>query len=102
MLIAPQLVARFKTIQPSLANLFQSLGPANCTLHAVPLLSLDELRDVMFYSSKLLKQPLSVLSGLSKQLWEPRKVRDEPRRSLIDLYTVLPKAKSETCLCEVR
>jgi hypothetical protein len=95
MLVAPKLVARFKAIRPSLANLFQSLGPANCTLHAVPLLSIDELRDVMFYSSKLLRQPASVLGVLSKQLWEPRKFPDEPRRSLIDLYTVLPKAKSE-------
>jgi len=95
MLVAPKLVARFKTIQPSLANLFKSLGPANCTLHAVPLLSTDELRAVIFYSSKLLKQPASVLGGLSKQLWEPRKFPDEPRRILIDLYTVLPKAKSE-------
>jgi hypothetical protein len=51
----------------------------------------------MFYSSKLLKQPPSVLRGLSKRLWEPRKLPDEPRKSLldIDLYTVLPKAKSE-------
>jgi hypothetical protein len=95
MLIAPTLVDRFKAIRPSLANLFKSLGPANCTLHAVPLLSIDELRAVMFYSSKLLKQPASVLGRLSKQLWEPRKFPDEPRRSLIDLYTVLPKAKSE-------
>ena len=62
MLIAPKLVARFKTIEPSLANLFQSLGPANCTLHAVPLLSIDELRDVIF-SSKLPRQPSSVLGG---------------------------------------
>jgi hypothetical protein len=67
MLVAPTLAARFKTIQPSLANLFQSLGPANCTLHAAPLLSIDELRDAMFYSSKLLKQPPSVLRSLSKQ-----------------------------------
>ena len=95
MLIAPTLVDRFKAIRPSLANLFQNLGPANCTLHAVPLLSTDELRAVIFYSSKLLKQPASVLGGLSKQLWEPRKFPDEPRRILIDLYTVLPKAKSE-------
>jgi hypothetical protein len=67
------------------------------TLHAVPLQCIDELRDVMFYSSKLLKQPASVLGGLSKKLWEPRELPDEPRKSLsdIDLYTVLPKAKSE-------
>jgi hypothetical protein len=32
MLIAPQLVARFKAIAPELARLFQSLGPANCTM----------------------------------------------------------------------
>jgi hypothetical protein len=95
MLMAPTLVDRFKAIRPSLANLFKCLGPANCTLHAVPLLSIDELRDVMFYSSKLLKQPASVLGMLSKQHWEPHKFPDEPRRSLIDLYTVLPKAKSE-------
>ena len=95
MLIAPILVDRFKTIAPKLEPPFQSLGPANCTLHVVPLLFIDELRDVMFYSSKLLEQPASVLGGLSKQLCEPRKFPDEPRRSLIDLYTLLPKAKSE-------
>ena len=51
----------------------------------------------MFYSSKLLKQTASVLGGLSKQHWESGKFPDEPRRSHgdIDLYTVLPKAKSE-------
>jgi hypothetical protein len=97
MLIAPQLVARFNAVAPTLENLFKSLGPANCTLHAVPLQSIDELRNVMFYSSKLLKQPLSVLRGLSKTLWEPRKLPHEPRKSIcdIDLYAALPKAKSE-------
>ena len=97
MLIAPQLVARFKAVAPTLKSLFQSLGTANCTLHAVPLRSIDELRNVMFYSSKLLEQPSSVLRGLSKRLWEPRKLPHEPRQSLsdIDLYAVLPKAKSE-------
>jgi hypothetical protein len=97
MLVAPHLVDRFRVIAPELENLFQSLGTANCTLHAAPLQSIDELRNAMFYSSKLLKQPPSVLRGLSKRLWEPRKLPDEPRKSLldIDLYTVLPKAKSE-------
>jgi len=96
MLVAPHLVDRFKNIARELESLFQSLGPANCTLHAVPLQSIDELRDVMFHSSKLLKQPPSVLGGLSKKLWEPRKFPDEPRSHWdIDLYTVLPKAKSE-------
>jgi hypothetical protein len=97
MLISPALVDRFKAIAPELERLFQSLGPANCALHAVPLLSIDELRAIMFYSSKLLKQPASVLGGLSKQHWESGKFPDEPRRSHcdIDLYTVLPKAKSE-------
>ena len=37
MLIAPQLVARFKAIAPELACLFQSLSPANCTLHTAPI-----------------------------------------------------------------
>src|SRR5439155_41973 len=60
----------------SLRVFFKSLGPANCTLHAAPLRSTDELRNVMFYSSKLLKQP-------------PRSLRN------IDLYTMLPKPKSE-------
>jgi hypothetical protein len=97
MLVAPQLVDRFKAIRPSLANLFQNLGPANCTLHMAPLQTHDDLRRAIFYSSKLLKQPASVLRGLSKTLWEPRKFPDEPRRSHydIDLYTVLPKAKTE-------
>ncbi len=76
MLVAPKLVDRFKAVAPDLENLFQSLGPANRTLHAVPLQSPNELRDVMFYSSKLLK-------------WPPMSLQD------IDLYTVLPKAKSE-------
>ena len=95
MLIAPTLVDRFKAMRPSLANLFKSLGLANCTLHMAPLQTYHDLRRAIFYSSKLLKQPASVLGGLSKQLCEPRKFPDEPRRSLIDLYTVLPKAKSE-------
>ena len=76
MLVAPQLVERFKAIRASLANLFQSLGPANCTLRTASLQTRDDLRRAIFYSSKLLKQP-------------PRSLSD------IDLYTVLPKAKSE-------
>jgi hypothetical protein len=76
MLIAPQLVDRFKAIASGLENFFQNLGPANRTLHAVPLQSPDELRDVMFYSSKLLKRP-------------PISLRD------VDLYTVLPKAQGK-------
>jgi len=40
------------------------------------LQSIDELRDVIFYSSKLLKRP-------------PISLRD------VDLYTVLPKAQGE-------
>ena len=36
-----------------------------------------------------------MLGGLSKKLWEPRKFPDDLRRCDIDLYTVLPKAKSE-------
>ena len=97
MLAAPHLVDRFRAIAPQLESLFKSLGPANCTLHAAPLQSIDELRDVMFYSSKLLAQPTSVLTTLSKQLWEPRKISDKLRQSFcdIDLCTVLPKAKSE-------
>ena len=97
MLIAPQLVARFKAIAPEFACLFRSLSPANCTLHTAPLQTHDDLRRAIFYSSKLLKQPPNVLRGLSERLWEPRKLPDEPRKSLsdIDLYSVLPKAKSE-------
>jgi hypothetical protein len=95
MLVAPKLVARFKAIQPSLANLFQSLGPANCTLHIAPLQTHDDLRRALFYSSKLLRQAPDVLRGLSKQHWESGKFPDEPRRCDIDLYTVLPKAKTE-------
>ena len=76
MLIAPQLVTRFKAIAPQLECLFQSLGTANCTLHVEPLQTNDDLRRAIFYSSKLLKRP-------------PRSLRD------IDLYTVLPKAQSE-------
>jgi hypothetical protein len=97
MLVPPTLIDRFKTIVPQLENLFERLGLANRTLHAAQLQTTDELRDVMFYSSKLLKQPSSVLRGLSKKYWEPRKIPDEARRSVydIDLYNVLPKAKSE-------
>ena len=76
MLIAPQLVTRFKAIAPQLECLVQSLGTANCTLHIEPLQTNDDLRRAIFYSSKLLKRP-------------PRSLRD------IDLYTVLPKAQSE-------
>ena len=38
-----------------------------------------------------------MLRGLSKKLWEPRKLPDQQRQSRcdIDLSTVLPKAKSE-------
>ena len=76
MLVAPQLVDGFKAVRPSLANLFQNLGPANCTLHTAPLQTHSDLRRAIFYSSKLLKRPPMSLSD-------------------IDLYTVLPKAKSE-------
>jgi hypothetical protein len=76
LLVAPTLVHRFRAIKPALEKCFQNLNPANRTLHAVALQSPEELRDVMFYSSKLLK-------------WPPVSLRD------IDLYTVLPKAKSE-------
>ncbi|MGC1180282.1 MAG: hypothetical protein WA884_15000 [Methyloceanibacter sp.] len=76
MLVAPQLVERFEAIRASLANLFQSLGAANCTLRTASLQTRDDLRRAIFYSSKLLKRP-------------PRSLSD------IDLYTVLPKAKSE-------
>jgi hypothetical protein len=76
MLVAPQLVDRVKAVAHELENLFQRLGPATRTLHAAALHSPDELRRVMFYSSKLLKCP-------------PMSLRDT------DLYTVLPKAKSE-------
>ena len=90
MLVAPQLVDRFKAIRPSLATLFQSLGTANCTLHTAPLQTHDDLRRAMFYSSKLLRE-------MSKKLREPWKLSCEPWKSLsdIDLYSVLPKAKSE-------
>jgi len=76
MLVAPQLVDRFKAIRPSLPALFQNLGTANCTLHTAPLQTHDDLRRAMFYSSKLLKRP-------------PQSLID------IDLWRALPKAKSE-------
>ena len=76
MLIPPQLVQRFEAVLPNLEFSFQGLGPANRTLHAVPLQTTDALRNVIFYSSKLLKRP-------------PAGLRD------VDLYTVLPKARSE-------
>jgi hypothetical protein len=95
MLVAPQLVDRFKAIRPSLVNLFQNLGPANCTLHMAPLQTHHDLRRAIFYPSKLLRQPPDVLRGLSKKHWESDEFPDEPRRCDIDLYTVLPKAKSE-------
>ena len=76
MLIPPQLVARFEAARPSLENLSQSLSPANCTLHTVPLQTHADLRREIFYSSKILKRPPMSLSD-------------------IDLYTVLPKARSE-------
>jgi len=97
MLIKPQLVERFEAIRPSLPNLFQGLGRANCTLHTAQLQTHADVRRAIFYSSKLLKQPSNVLRGLSKRHWESGKFPDEPRRRHcdIDLYTVLPKAKSE-------
>jgi hypothetical protein len=76
MVVAPKLVDRFRAIKPTLERYFQDLNPATRTLHAVPLQSPNELRDVMFYSSKLLRCP-------------PMSLRD------IDLYTVMPKAESE-------
>ena len=97
MLISPALVDRFKKIAPELELLFQKMGPANRTLHCAPLQTPDELRDVIFYSSKLLKEPPGVLRQLSKRYRMPPKQPDSPQRSVcdIDLYTVLPKAKSE-------
>jgi hypothetical protein len=40
-LVAPTLVDRFKKIAPELELLFQKMGPANRTLHAAPLKSID-------------------------------------------------------------
>jgi hypothetical protein len=73
------------------------MGSADRTLHCAPLQTPDALRDVMFYSSKLLKEPPGVLRQLSKRYRMPPKQPDSPQRSVcgIDLYTVLPKAKSE-------
>jgi hypothetical protein len=97
MLISPALVDRFKKIAPELELLFQKMGPANRTLHCAPLQTPDELRDVIFYSSKLLKEPPGVLRQLSKRYRMPPKQPDSPQRSVsdIDLYAVLPKAPGE-------
>jgi hypothetical protein len=81
-LVAPTLVDRFKTIAPELELLFQKMGPANRTLHCAPLQTPDALRDVMFYSSKLLKEPPGVLRQLSKRYRMPPKQPDSPHECL--------------------
>jgi hypothetical protein len=87
MLVAPQLVERFEVVRASLPNLFQGLGPANCTLHAARLQSHDDLRRAIFYSSKLLKEPPGVLRQLSKRYRMPPKQPDSPKRVLaISIY----------------
>jgi hypothetical protein len=75
MLIAPQLVERFEAIRPRLSHLFQSLGPANCTLNTARLQTNTDLRRATFYSSKLLQRP-------------PRSLRN------IDLYTCCLKRRA--------
>ncbi len=85
MLVHPALTQRFAEIAPTLEEIFQRLDPANRSLDAARLKSSDELRSVMFYSSKLLKQPTQVLQKSTMQ-------RDV---EWFDLYTALPKSKGE-------
>ena len=85
MLVHPALTQRFAEIAPTLEEIFQRLDPANRSLDAARLKSSDELRSVMFYSSKLLKQPKQVLQ-------ESTMLRDV---EWFDLYTILPKSKTE-------
>jgi hypothetical protein len=86
MLVATELVQRFNEIAPTLEQMFQSLDTANRSLHAAKLQSTAELRDVMFYGSKLLKEPISLLKDSGKVPCDS---------TPFDLYTVLHKSKRE-------
>jgi hypothetical protein len=97
MLVAPALVDRFNVVVPQLESLFRKMNPANRTLHAVQVQTSHELRDVMFYSSKLLKQPEMLCTPTSAAFRHESARCSSPKRTScdIDLYTVLPKAESE-------
>jgi hypothetical protein len=85
MLIHPTLTQRFGEIASTFEQMFQSLNPANRSLDAQRLKSLDELRRTMLYASKLLKQPTNVLQELAM-------LRDV---DWVELYTILPKSSTE-------
>ena len=79
MVVAPGLIETLVAVAPDLDHTFTSLDPANKSLHAVQI-EPAMLRDVMFYSSKFMKHASSRLNDT-------------------DLYTVLPKGKSEPTFC---
>ena len=77
MLIHPGISERFQTIVPRLEPLFQRLSPINQSLDVQPISpTVNDLKQVMHYSSALLQNP-------------PRDLRES------DLFILLPKAQSE-------
>jgi hypothetical protein len=56
MLLPPSLIDRFKAITPELEKLFRGLCKTNCTFDAAAFEPAD-IRKVMFYASKLLREP---------------------------------------------
>ena len=104
MVLPPVLVDRFKAILPQLEKLFRGLCRTNCTFDATPFEPAD-IRNVIFYASKLLGQPQVVLKSVAKYAREP--ITQKPGElstsfASDDLYTVLPKARREPVYCKPR
>ena len=103
MLLPPGLIDRFKAILPQLEKLFSGSGQANCTFDAFTFEYAD-IRNVMFYASKLFRQPQAALKSIAKHAHEPATNKTgNPSASFasIDLYTVLPKARREPVYCKL-
>ena len=104
MLLPPSLINRFKAILPELEKLFRGLCRTNCTFNASAFEPAD-IRSVIFYASKLLKQPQAVLKSVAKYAREP--ITQKPGElstsfASDDLYIVLPKARREPVYCKPR
>ena len=104
MVLPPGLIDRFKAILPELEKLFRGLCQTNCTFDAAAFEPAD-IRNVIFYASKLLRQPQTVLKSVAKYAREP--ITQKPGElstsfASDDLYTVLPKARLEPVYCKPR
>jgi len=104
MLLRPGLIDRFHAVVPQLETLFRGSCRTNCTFDAAAFEPSD-IRSVIFYASKLLREPQVVLKSVAKYAREP--ITQKPGQlstsfASDDLYTVLPKARREPVYCKPR